>query len=131
LLVLEAKAVTQLKIKQHFGKGGFKHQLYCQLIKNWLETQGWKARIEATAYPSKKLIDVIAEKDKETVGYEVTLHFENLEGNIEKDLAAINTLIIVVEDKDVTKAQEVIEKCKQTLTPNKHLDVSTINKFFL
>jgi len=96
-----------------------------------LVTQGWKARIEAATYPSKKLIDVIAEKGKETVGYEVTLHFENLKGNIEKDLADINTLIIVVEDKEVKKAQEVIEKCKQTLSPNKRLDVSTINKFFL
>jgi len=36
---------------------------------------------------------VIAEKDKETVGYEVTLHFENLEGNIEKDLADITRLV--------------------------------------
>jgi hypothetical protein len=130
-LVLETKALTQLKIKQHFGKGSFKHQLYCQLIKNCLETQGWEAAVEKTIYPSNKCVDVVAKKDGEIIGYEVTLHFENLEENIEKDLAAINALFIVVEDKHVTKTQEAIEKCKQSIPPTKQLDVLSINKFFL
>ena len=130
-LVLKTKALTQLNIKQHLGKGSFKHQLYCHLIKTKLETEGWKAKVEKTVYPSNKCIDVVASKNNEDTGYEVTLHFENLEGNIEKDLAAINTLFIVVETKDAAKAQEVIEQCRPKLSPNKKLELVPINNFFL
>jgi hypothetical protein len=129
-LVLREQSLNYLNIKQHLGKGSFKHQLYCHLIKRKLEKEGWVAKIESAVYPSTKLIDVVAEKDKAIVGYEVTLHFDNLQENIEKDFEAINKLVIVVEKSDFGQAVEEIQKCKTTLEPNAHLDIKLVEDFF-
>jgi len=129
-LVLQEKAINHLSIKQHFGKGSFKHQVYCQLIKKKLGLEGWTAEIESLVNLSKKLIDVVAKKDTETVGYEVTLHFENLQENIEKDFEIINRLIIVVEKKDIGKAKELIQERKAALNPDKHIEIKSIDEYF-
>jgi hypothetical protein len=129
-LVLEEKALNCLNIEQHFGKGSFKHQLYCHLIQSKLEKEGWKAKIEGNVCHSTKLIDVVAEKDSDIVGYEVTLHFENLLENIAKDFEAVNHLIIVVEKNDLEKAGAEIKKYQSTLNPNEYLQVKSIEDFF-
>lgn len=129
-LVLQEKALNYLNIKQHLGKGSFKHQLYCHLIKNRLEKESWKAKVENSVYPSVKLIDVVAEKDNEVVGYEVTLHFDNLQKNIREDLEVINKLVIVVEKNNFGKAMDEVKKCKSALISNKHLEVKLIEIFF-
>ena len=129
-LVLEEKALNCLNIEQHFGKGSFKHQLYCHLIQSKLVKEGWKAKIEGNVCHSTKLIDVVAEKGNEIVGYEVTLHFENLQGNIVKDFEVVDHLIIVVEKNDLEKSGEEIKKYELTLNPNKHLQVKSIEDFF-
>ena len=129
-LSLEEKALNYLQLKQHLGKGSFKHQLYCHLIKEKIQKEGWKAKIETKVYPSTKLIDVVAEKANDIVGYEVTLHFENLHENIEKDLSIIDRLVIVVEKNDLGKAIKKAQKCKATLDRNKHVEVKLIENFF-
>jgi hypothetical protein len=129
-LVLQEKALNYLNIKQHLGKGSFKHQLYCHLIKEKLQNEGWNAKIETTVYPSTKLIDVVAKKNNDTVGYEVTLHFDNLQKNIKEDLEAIDKLIIVIEKNDFGKAIEEINKCKSALNSEKHLEIKLIEDFF-
>lgn len=129
-LVLEDKALNCLDVKQHFGKGSFKHKLYCHFIKTKLEKEGWRAKIESNVSHSTKLIDVVAEKDSDIVGYEVTLHFENLLENIAKDFEVVNHLIIVVEKNDLEKAGAEIKKYPSTLNPNEYLQVKSIEDFF-
>ena len=95
-----------------------------------LQNEGWAAKVEDAIYPSTKLIDVVAKKDNAIVGYEVTLHFDNLQKNIKEDLEAIDKLIIVIEKNDFGKAIEEINKYKSTLNSEKHLDVKLIEDFF-
>jgi hypothetical protein len=129
-LVLQKKALNYLNIKQHLGKGSFKHQLYCHLIKEKLQKEGWTAKIETKVYPSSKLIDVVAEKGNDIVGYEVTLHFNNLQKNIKDDFEVIDKLIIVVEKNDFGKATDEIQKYEPSLAPEKCLEVKPIEDFF-
>ncbi len=129
-LVLQESAFGTLQIRNNYGKGGFRHQRYCQLIKEKLTKQGWSVSIESAVNLSSKLIDVVAVKDAETVGYEITLHFENLLENIVKDMKILNRLVIVVEKTGTSRAEKIISKYRLP-SPDKYIEIKAINEFYL
>jgi len=129
-LVLQEKAWNYLKTKPRLGKGSFRHQIYCHIIKQKLERQGWKVKVESSVNLSKKLIDVVAQRNQEIVGYEITLHFENLKQNIEKDLKLLSKLVIVVEKKDAAKANKSLKQYDSSIGENKVVEIKAIDDFF-
>jgi len=93
--VLTLKASEYLGLKPIAGKGGFEHKLYQFLICGKLERDGLEAKIEGFVPGSQKPIDVLV-CDGGFVGYEVTLHFENLGLNIAQDFAVGVCRVVVV-----------------------------------
>ena len=106
--VLTEKTYTYIGNTKPRGKGSFEHALYQHLIKQHLVKQGIKAEVEAKIR-GKKACDVLAEnKDKSVIAYEVTLSFENLISNVQKDLeaGASEVFIVTRDSKDFRKAEE-------------------------
>ena len=97
--------------KPPVGKGGFVHKCFCHAIKNSMEEQGFGARLEGMMEGSSKAFDVLAWKQGEGMfGYEVTLHFQNLVENLQKDLrTTVKKVVVVCKDKDdLEKAKAIV-----------------------
>ena len=84
------------------GKGGFAHKMFAGAIKEYVEANGYNTLIEGVIPETGKAIDVLAWKKGEgMIGYEVTLHFENLISNLMQDLATtLKTVVVVCRNKD-------------------------------
>jgi len=131
--VLTEKAYRYLDMKGVAGKGGYEHKLYQHIIYVWHKKKGWKVRIEGRIKGSQKTVDVLANREGHVnVCFEVTLHYENLLSNIEKNLGAGASEVVVVtrNKEDLEKA---IKKVSKDFTSTEKLDqitFRTIDEFF-
>lgn len=131
--VLQERALNYLGMQGLPGKGNFEHKLFQHIICEKLTQDGWDARVEGRMKNSNKACDVLA--FNKTTGYvaiEVTLHFENLLGNIELDfLAGVDQIMIVVRDKeDQQKAEKIIHNSTYGADTPEKIIVRTIDHFF-
>ena len=130
---LTPKAYSYLRIKGPRGKGNFEHKLYQHLICSDLKENGWNVQIEGKIGQSQKVIDVLARSENgEIVAYEVTLHFENLIENIQKDIdSGVSEVVIVTRDKDgIKKARGIIDGDPSIIPYNGRITFSLISDFF-
>lgn len=128
---LTEQAYQQFGGRPPLGKGaGFEHKLFAYAIKTYVEEkQGFSGRIEGIIDGTSKPIDVLAEKEEfGRLGFEVTLHFNNLMRNIEEDLkTTLKKVIIVCRNKDdLAKAQKIVN---ESLIPKDRLEFKTIFEF--
>jgi hypothetical protein len=117
-LVLTKKAQISLNIpmSQRIAPSAFKHALYCEGVKNWLESQGYKAirefRGDGRYY---ERIDVYAEQNGRRVAYEIqlTLNADDLMANIRKciSLFRVHEVCIVCETMEgVNRAKKIVSE---------------------
>jgi hypothetical protein len=131
--VLTEKAYQYLGVEGRRGKGGFEHSLYQAMIVKRLQSEGIQARIEGKIKGSKKSIDVLAQSNEQgPVAWEVALHLENLIKNIQENIAAgASEVVIVTRDQtDMDKAIKLVSQ-DPGLTPSlEHITFRTIAEFF-
>jgi hypothetical protein len=109
--VLTGKALDYLDIKPIPGKGSFEHKLYQHLIAtSLLKVKRGKARIETQIPYSDKSVDILLVTGEDYWAYEVTLHFNNLQSNIQKDIeaGAARVIAVVRDKKGIKKAEAII-----------------------
>jgi hypothetical protein len=130
--VLQDKARKYLEVESLPGKGNFEHKLYQNLIYEKLLKEGLKTKIEGKVKGGTKVIDVLASTEEGLVAYEVTLHFENLLTNIQKDLAdGVSKVVIVTRNaEDLEKAQNILQEDQTGLEAEKRVENVTIDEFF-
>jgi Helicase HerA, central domain len=131
--VLTQKAYGQFGFKPIPGKGEFEHKLYQHLICQKLKKDGYDAKIEGRIKNSSKSIDVLAETNNAGfIAYEVTLSFDNIIDNIQDDLSAGSSrVVIVARDKsDLRKAENKIKSNPSMTTVPDNLDFCTISDFY-
>ena len=126
---LTEKARLQYGGKPPVGKGGFTHKVFAGAIKDYAEANGFNARIEGVMRDTGKAIDVLAWKKGEgMIGYEVTLHFENLVSNLMQDLATtLKTVVVVCRNKD--ELRKAIAIVREKSMPTERLEFKTIFDF--
>ena len=130
--VLQDKARKYLEIESLPGKGDFEHKLYQNLIYEKLLREGQKAKIEGKVKGGTKVIDVLASTEEGLVAYEVTLHFENLIDNVQKDFAdGVSKVVIVTRDSEgLEKAKNILQEDQTGLEAQKRVEIVTIDAFF-
>lgn len=117
-----------LKARPESGPG-IKHEIYARLVKKQLEDNGWRCEFEVHVNGSRHPMDVYAIKDGQRHDYEITIHFDNIQDNIN------NALEGKLADKVVIVADD-IEKC-MTLTTDEQkkygdaLEFQPISDFYL
>ena len=94
------------------GRGGFKHKCLCNFVKEWLEAEGFKTRLEGSLRGMNGAFDILATKEKEKVGYEITLSFENLLEIVRDRLKSdVSKVVIVCKNReDLEHAKEIVSK---------------------
>ncbi len=116
--------------KAPIGKGSFEHKCFCHSgIKNFVEAQEFGVRLEGMMEGSQKAFDVLAWKKGEgMIGYEVTLHFQNLIKNLKEDLGTtVKQVVVVCKNKDeLEKAKWIV---KNEMGELNRVDFKTIFEF--
>ena len=100
------------------GRGGAPHRYLQDTIKRWAEHRGWRVTIEKPILDGLGSVDVVLERDGETVACEVavTTSPEQELGNVQKCLAAGYETVVTVSDqrkplaKIRTHVQNILEK---------------------
>lgn len=131
--VLTQKAFSYLGLRPIVGKGSFEHQLYQHIISQALKRDGLDARIEGRTQGSEKLIDVLVGSESGGyVAYEITIHFENLVSNIQKDFeAGVSQVVIVCMDaKGLEKAKTIVDADASINQSRDRIGFSLISDFF-
>ncbi|MGD0915812.1 MAG: hypothetical protein ABSB22_05085 [Thermodesulfobacteriota bacterium] len=124
---LTDEAYKSLAGTQPLGKGGFEHKSFCYAIKDFLERQGFGARLEGMV--DTKAFDVLAWKKGEgMIGYEVTLHMNNLVKNLRDGLSTtVKKVVVVCQSKDeLEKAKAIV---KGALGQQMRVEFETIFEF--
>lgn len=126
---LTEKAYNQFRGKPPAGKGSFEHKCFCHAIKDYAETKGFGARLEGVMEGTGKAIDVLAwKKGVGIIGYEVTLHFENLIKNLVDDLrTTLKTVVVVCRSKD--DQRKAMAMVREHSIPTNRLEFKTIFEF--
>ena len=126
---LTEKAYKKFGASPPAGKGGFVHKAFCNCIKDYAEANGFNARIEGVMAGTAKAIDVLAWKEGiGMIGYEVTLHFENLISNLVQDLATtLRTVVVVCRNKD--DLRKAMAKVRGNSIPTNRLEFKSIFDF--
>jgi predicted transcriptional regulator len=130
---LTNKSQRYLNIKGAPGKGDFEHKLYQFIIKDSCNKKGEEAKIEGKMKGNQKSNDVLVRsRDGSYISYEVTLQFENLISNIQQDLAAgVSEVVIVTRDsKDMEKAVKKVASDPSLTHYVDRLTFRTIDEFF-
>jgi len=125
-------ACQKLRLKPRSESGpGIKHEIYCRLVRQKLEDQGWTCTFEGQTNNHPHKMDVLATKDGQRHDYEITVHFKNIQDNINTALGhkLANKVIIVADDKE-------IEKCKSRTTEEQTkygeaLEFRPISEFYI
>ena len=79
------------------------------------------------------MIDVLAYRnEKECVAYEITLHFDNLTSNVQKDLGdRVSHVVIVTRDKkDLERAKKMVQEDPKMVQYSTKIFFETIDHFF-
>jgi hypothetical protein len=126
---LTEKAYQHFKGKPPAGKGSFEHKAFCHAIKDYVEKNGFDARLEGVMEDTEKAIDVLAwKKGVGMIGYEVTLHFENLISNLVQDLrTTLKTVVVACRNKD--ELRKAIAIVRESSIPTDRLEFKTIFEF--
>ena len=132
--VLTQKAYSQLGITPSDGKGGFEHKLWQHLVSQQLQNDGFKTKIEGRVQKdSPKSIDVLAFSESQGfIGYELTIHFENLASNIRKDIeTGVSRVVIVTRDSaTMKKAQKIVAADRSLSSYQEKIGFSTMLEFY-
>ena len=109
---LKASAFNKFGGSPPPGRGGFKHKCLCNFVKEWLEADGFKTRLEGSLRGMKGAFDILATRGKEKVGYEITLSFENLLGNVRGGLGSEAKKVVIVcqNREDLEHAKGIVSK---------------------
>ena len=116
------------------GKGGFEHKLWQDLVSKQRKKDGFEPVIEGRVRKgSSKAIDVLVYSETEGyIGYELTIHFENLVSNIIQDFeAGVSQVVVVTRDEtELKKAQEIVTADSTLSSQLDKVVFSTISEFF-
>ena len=106
--------------QERIAASHFKHTFYCNVVKGWVESQGYKAVIEygniSEDRTMKDRIDVLGFQDHQIVAYEITLSFDvsGIVKNIRKCLDDFNVDMVNIvcerQDPDIGKAIRIVSE---------------------
>ncbi len=105
---LTPEACQKLRLKPRSeSRPGIKHEIYCRLVRQKLEDQGWTCTFEGQTNNHPHKMDVLATKDGQRHDYEITIHLKNIEDNINNALGSklADKVIIIADDKKITKCR--------------------------
>ena len=127
---LMPEACKKLKLKPRAeSRAGIKHEIYCRLVRQKLEDQGWTCEFEGQTAVHPHKMDVIATKDGQKHDYEITIHLENIKDNINF------TLSNGLADKVIIVADDIVKCRKRTAEERKlygaALEFRPISEFYI
>lgn len=131
--VLTNKAHTEFGFKPIPGHGSFLHKLYQHLVCKKLNNIGLKARIESRIKGTNKSIDVLCRDEHgQIIAYEITLHHENINENVTKDIAAGASQVVLVcrNPADLNKARNIVWGKLHEMKNQEKVQFSLISEFF-
>jgi len=119
---LTRKAQDSLKMtkKERIAPSHYKHTFYCEAVKRWNVSQGYKAVREYGNLTEDGImgdrIDVLAFQDHQMVAYEITLTIDvsSLVKNIRKCLEVFNVDLVNIvcerQDSDIEKVMKIVSE---------------------
>ena len=119
-LTKKAQGSLKMNAQERIAASHFKHTFYCNVVKGWVESQGYKAVREYSNISedrtTKDRIDVLGFQDHQIVAYEITLTIDvsGLVKNIRKCLDVFNVDMVNIvcerQDPDIEKALEIVSE---------------------
>jgi len=138
-LALTKKAHASLKTPegQRIAASRFRHTLYCKIVKEWLESQGWAVYREYNMKPdgttANERIDVLAVKDGKRIAYEVHNTFPTLLANVLKCIEIFEVdQVYVVCERQKPELDEAVGVISRNVPPQlyERIGFLTMSHFF-